>query len=277
MVATPIGNLDDITSRAIQALQSADLVTAEDTRRTKKLLSHLGLSKPVESFHGDSSAAKRDRLIRKMQAGQTIAFVSDAGTPTISDPGAELVEAALQAAIPVCPIPGPSAITTALSASGLNADRFIFLGYPPRKQLQLREFCQVALSQPWTTVLYESPHRIATTLRELGEIAPDRYTVIGRELTKKFEEFLRGPLRQLAAHFAEHEPRGEFVLMLECAQHIAPQQQPDLPAVRNSVQEMLQAGVSVKIAAGIIQRLTSMSRNDAYQLALKESKRTPEA
>ncbi len=267
IVATPIGNLSDISERALEALQYADLIAAEDTRRIAKLMSHFGIEKPTESFHGDSGAAKLERIIERLRQRQIVAYVSDAGTPAVSDPGAKLVRAAVEAGITVCPIPGPSALTAALSASGINADRFLFLGYPPRQGRERAEFFRLVASQPWTVVLYEAPQRLRPTLEELSGIAGDRYAVVGREITKKFEEFVRGPLAELARHFAENEPRGEFVIVIEAGDEVS-EAAVDEAAVRATLQQLLESGVSVKSAADVVARLTSMSRNTAYQMAL---------
>ena len=275
IVATPIGNLSDISERALEALQYADLIAAEDTRRIAKLMSHFGIEKPTESFHGDSGAAKLDRIIERLHQGQIVAYVSDAGTPTISDPGADLVRAAAEAGIAICPIPGPSAITAALSASGINADRFLFLGYPPRKAGERAEFFGLVTSQPWTVVLYEAPHRLRPTLEELAELAGDRYAAAGREISKKFEEFVRAPLGELAQHFAENEPRGEFVIIIEAGD--APTEAaPDEAAIRATLEQLLQSGMSVKTAADIIAKLTSMPRNAAYKMALDVAEKSAE-
>ncbi len=276
IVATPIGNLSDISERALEALQYADLIAAEDTRRIAKLMSHFGIEKPTESFHGDSGAAKLDRIIERLRQGQIVAYVSDAGTPTISDPGAELVRAAAEAGITVCPIPGPSALTTALSASGINADRFLFLGYPPRKAGERAEFFSLVTSQPWTVVLYEAPHRLRPTLEELAQVAEDRYAVAGREITKKFEEFIRGPLGELAKHFAENEPRGEFVIIIEAGGDAPTETAPDEAAIRSTLEQLLQSGMSVKTAAEVVAKLTSISRNAAYKMALNVADKSAE-
>ena len=275
MVATPIGNLGDVSPRVQEALEAADLIVAEDTRRTAKLLSHLGIGKPVESFHGHSKPAKLDRIVSRLQRGETVACVSDAGTPTISDPGVELVRAARAAGVTVSPIPGPSAITAALSVSGLNADRFIFFGYPPRKAGQRADFFRLVVAQSLTTVLYEAPHRLVETLRDLAALAGDRHAMIGREMTKKFEEFLPGTPAELAGYFSENEPRGEFVILIEAA--------PDQPAhplldealIQSVLADLLASGLSVRTAAGAVAKLTSMPRKRAYEMALEAAGRSP--
>ncbi len=276
MVATPIGNLSDISERALEALNSADLIAAEDTRRIAKLLSHFGIQKPTESFHGDSGESKLGRIVERLLGGAVVACVSDAGTPTIADPGADLVRAAMEVGITVCPIPGPSAIAAALSASGINADRFLFLGYPPRKAGDRADFFRLVTSQPWTVVLYEAPHRLCATLQELAQLDPNRYAVVGREISKKFEEFLRGSLGELGEHFSKNEPRGEFVIVVEAGRAEAGQARADKSVVGSALVQLLEAGMSVRSTADIVTKLTSMPRNEVYAMALAAARASEE-
>ena len=269
IVATPIGNLGDISERALEALRAADLVVSEDTRRSAKLLSAFGIGTPTESFHGDSTAGKRDAIVRRLSGGATVAYVTDAGTPTISDPGAELVKAAVEAGIAVYPIPGPSAITAALSICGFNADRFAFLGYPPRKGHEREEFFRSALASPVTVLFYEAPTRIASTLADIAGIEPERACVVCRELTKRFEQTLRGPVQALSEHFAACEPRGEFVVVLESAGRDHETVETDEQSVRTALAQMLAAGMPVRACADVISAITPISRNDAYAMALQ--------
>lgn len=269
IVATPIGNLGDISERALEALRGADLVVAEDTRRIAKLLSAFGIATPTESFHGDSSTGKRDAITRRLTGGATVAYVTDAGTPTISDPGAQLVRAAVEAGAVIQPVPGPSAITAALSICGFNADRFVFPGYPPRKGREREEFLAAALAFPFTVVIYEAPTRIASTLRDIADLEPGRACVVCRELTKRFEETLRGPVEALAEHIAACEPRGEFVVVLEGAEPGQDAPGIDEPGVREALARMLAAGMPVRACADVVARLTALSRNDAYSMALE--------
>jgi 16S rRNA (cytidine1402-2'-O)-methyltransferase len=271
VVATPIGNLGDISARALEAFRSADLIAAEDTRHIARLLTHFGIRKPLESFHGDSAEGKLQRLVRQLLAGETITYVSDAGTPTISDPGAALVRQAAQAGITISPIPGPSAVTTALSASGLNADRFLFLGYPPRKTGERAEFAATVVAQPWTVVIYEAPSRVTATLAALAAAAPDRTAVVAREMTKRFEQFLRGSLAELAGQVAAEQPRGEFVIIVE-AQAPTGTSQPDHTTVLAGAGKLLQAGLSAKSAADILSTLTGLTRNAAYEAVLQAAR-----
>ncbi len=274
IVATPLGNLGDITERALDALRQADLVAAEDTRRASQLLSHFGISKPTESFHGDSDDRKTARLVKRLLSGDTVAYVSDAGTPTISDPGAALVASAVEAGIVVSPIPGPSAITTALSASGLNADRFEFWGYPPRKKGEKEEFIRTILTRPHTVVIYEAPSRVVHTLGLLAGSAVTRRCAVCRELTKKFEEFVRGTLGEAALHFTAHEPRGEFVIVIENAKATDSAQEQTMvtaEAIDTALSEMLANGMPVKAGAKVIAALGLLPKNAAYQRAIELS------
>lgn len=271
VVATPLGNLDDISERAARVLGEVDLVLAEDTRRGAKLLSALGLSAPLESFHGDTVAGKRERLVARLAAGATMALTTDAGTPCISDPGAELIAEAAAAGVAVVPIPGPDSITTALSVSGLSAQQFEFLGYAPRRESERREFLRRAATSPVTTVLFETPHRIVACLRDLVTVAgDDQPLVICRELTKLHEEILRSTAAEALAHFEATEPLGEFVLVLPTGEGDA---QPGDTASDEDVREvaahLLRLGLHTKDAAGVISTLTGRARNDLYEILLR--------
>ncbi len=213
IVSTPIGNLEDITLRAIRTLREADIIAAEDTRHSKILLDKFEIQKPTVSFHAWSDERKLNELISLLLQGKNIALISDAGTPGISDPGYVLIKAAIDEKIPVIPIPGPSAFLTALSASGLPIHQFLYLGFLPVKkgrQTLLKTFKE----ETRTLVFYESPHRILKTLSELAGMFPDRPFVIARELTKIHEEFFRGTTAEAANYFRNKQPKGEFVLIL---------------------------------------------------------------
>ncbi|MBP8822400.1 MAG: 16S rRNA (cytidine(1402)-2'-O)-methyltransferase [Flavobacteriales bacterium] len=212
LVPTPIGNLEDITLRAVRILSEVDAVVAEDTRTSGRLLQHLGISKAFIAFHIHNEHKVTDRLVQRMASGERFALVTDAGTPAISDPGFLLVRAAVKAGIPVETLPGPTAFVPALVNSGLPCDRFTFEGFLPVKKGRRTRMVELAADSR-TMVFYESPHRIARTLRELAEVfGPHRQASISRELTKLHEENVRGTLQELAEHYAAHEPRGEFVL-----------------------------------------------------------------
>jgi 16S rRNA (cytidine1402-2'-O)-methyltransferase len=213
VVSTPIGNLDDITRRAVSILETVDAVVAEDTRKTSVLLRHIGVSKPLISYHEHNEHKRTDELIRRLQSGQSLALVSDAGTPGISDPGFLIVRACIQNTIRVVPIPGASALLAGLSVSGLPMDRFVFEGFLPHKKGRKTRI-ESLKNEERTIVLYESPHRILRTLRELRDVLGDRQAVIARELTKTFEEIVHGTLGELEQHFDLKPIKGEFVLLI---------------------------------------------------------------
>jgi 16S rRNA (cytidine1402-2'-O)-methyltransferase len=214
VVATPIGNLGDITLRALETLKTVDLIAAEDTRHTKKLLQHYGIQTPLVSFHQHSGAGRIEQLVRRLQQGESIALVTDAGTPGISDPGGALVAAAHQAGVRVVPIPGASAVTAVLSVAGLPAHRFRFEGFPPRKAGARRRFFEALRETDAPVVFFESPHRLLATLQTAYDALGDCTVVVGRELTKQFEEVFRGALSAAIAHWQATPPRGEFVIVL---------------------------------------------------------------
>ncbi len=215
IVATPIGNLEDITLRALRVLKEVDLIAAEDTRRTRKLLSHYGIKTKLTSYHAHNQTGRGPELIEKLRQGHTIALVSDAGTPGFSDPGAGLVAQAWDAGIKVEAAPGPAAGVAALSMSGFPGD-VTFLGFPPRKAGKRREFFESLAKEFRVLILYESPQRLAGTLKEMAGYFADRQVLVVRELTKMFEEAWRGPVAQVAARVAEREIKGECALVLSC-------------------------------------------------------------
>jgi 16S rRNA (cytidine1402-2'-O)-methyltransferase len=215
VVATPIGNLGDITVRAARILGTVDLILAEDTRRTRTLLTHLGLATRMQSMHAHNERARIGGILERLAAGESLAVVSDAGTPAISDPGGPLVAAVIAAGGRVVPIPGPSAVITALCASGLPTDRFQFIGFLPGRPGRRRKLLASAFSVPGTTIFYASPHRVGKDLAIAREVGGDaRPAVIAREITKIHEEFDRGTLGELADRWAERKPRGEFVVLV---------------------------------------------------------------
>jgi 16S rRNA (cytidine1402-2'-O)-methyltransferase len=213
VVPTPIGNLDDITLRAIKILGGVDLVAAEDTRTTKFLLDHLGITKPIVSFFSHNQSMRTPQLIEKLQSGNSVALVSDAGTPGISDPAYALITAAIENQILIVPLPGPTAFIPALVASGMPTHEFVFIGFLPMKKGRRTELLRLK-EEPRTIVLYESPHRLLKTLTEFLEVLGDRKCVVARELTKKFEEIRRAPLSAQLAHFSAAAIKGEFVLIV---------------------------------------------------------------
>lgn len=219
IVSTPIGNLKDITLRAIEVLKNVDLIAAEDTRHTRILLDHYGISTPTTSFFEHNQIPKAEYLLGLLQEGKNIALVTDAGTPGISDPGFPLIRLARQNQIPVTVIPGPTAFVAALSASGLPSDRFVFEGFLPVKSAARRKKLETFRDEERTVIFYESPHRIIKALEDIGDVLNNPQVVVVRELTKKFEEVKKAPAQELAAYFSCHAPRGEFVILINLTGH----------------------------------------------------------
>lgn len=272
VIATPIGNLGDVSGRARDSLASADLIAAEDTRRTRGLLQALGLSRPLTSLHEHNETRRTAELIERLEAGEVIALVSDAGTPLLSDPGAVLVRAAIAAGIEVRPIPGPSAVIAALAGAGLPSERFCFEGFLPAGGAERRERLAALAGEERTLVLFEAPHRIAGTLVEFSTIfGGERPAVLARELTKAHETFHRGTLAELAARAREDESmqRGEITLVIAGAP----------PRVRTCDERLLRRAVELLArelppgkAAGIAAQLAGATRSEAYALAIQIAK-----
>ena len=258
--ATPIGNLDDVTLRVLAELREADVVLAEDTRHTRVLLERHGIDARLVSYHEHNEAARVAELLPRLRAGERVALVSDAGLPGVSDPGARLVRAALDAGVPVTVLPGPSAVETALVASGLVAERYAFVGFLPRRRGELEALWTELASSQWPTVAFESPQRLPATLASLAAAAPDRDVAVCRELTKRFEEVVRGRAADVAARFAE-APRGEITLVLGPSRSDAP----DPAAAVAAVADLVAAGTPRRVAAEVVSRLTDVSKNDLYR------------
>ncbi len=270
VVATPIGNLEDVTERARRVLAQVDLVLAEDTRRMRTLLSALGTSAAVESYHGDTHPGKRARLVGRLAEGATMALASDAGTPGLSDPGARLVAEAAAAGVRVIPVPGPSAITAALSISGFPADRFEFAGYAPRRAGERRELLAALARSPVTSVFFEAPHRLRECLEDLREVAgADRPLVMCRELTKLHEEVLRGTVADAIERFSAEEPRGELTIILPPGEGTESAPTVGEDAIREAAGRLLALGMGTKDAAGLLSELTGRGRNEMYRLVLE--------
>ncbi len=214
IVATPIGHLDDITLRALETLKSVDLIVAEDTRHTRKLLQHFVIVRPLDSFHDHSSPAKIDKLAQRLLAGEAVAYVTDAGTPGISDPGFVLIRAMIAHKIPVVPIPGAVAAMVGLTASGLPMDRFAFEGFLPYKSGKRRNKLDALKTDDRTLIFYESPHRLVKSLEDMLTVLGDRRVCVCREMTKHFEEYVRGLISEAIVHFQTHPPRGEITIVL---------------------------------------------------------------
>lgn len=257
--ATPIGNLADVTLRALAALREADVVACEDTRHTRRLLERHGIERgDLVSFHEHNERARAAELVERMRAGATVALVSDAGTPLISDPGYELVRECIAGGVPVEALPGPSAAVSALVASGLPAERWCFAGFLPRRAGELREL--VARNE-WTLVVFESPRRLAKSLALLAEVDTQRPVAVCRELTKLHEEVRRGSAAELAAHYAEEDARGEIVLVIGAA----PAQAAERERAVAAVAELVEAGTRTRAAASVVARLTGVSANELYE------------
>jgi len=260
--ATPIGNLDDITLRVLAHLRDADVVLAEDTRHTRVLLRRHGIEAKLVSYHEHNEAERVAEVLPRLQAGEHVALVSDAGLPGISDPGARLVRAALEGGVPVTVLPGPSAVETALVASGLVAERYAFVGFLPRKAGGLRALLAELASWPWPVVAFESPRRLPSTLRALAAAAPEREVAVCRELTKRFEEVVRGTAADLSVRF-DDPPKGEITLVVGPGSAVA-----DPEPARKAVADLVAAGTPRRVAADVVARLTATSRNDLYRGSL---------
>jgi 16S rRNA (cytidine1402-2'-O)-methyltransferase len=269
LVPTPIGNLEDITLRALRILREARLIAAEDTRTTRKLLTHYEITTPLTSYHEHNKLTKLDAVLDALDVGD-VALVSDAGTPGVSDPGYELVKAALERGITVVPLPGASAAVAALVASGLPTDRFLFVGFLPRKDKALRDALADLREERATLIAYESPNRLVDTLEAVREVLGDRPVAVARELTKLFEEFRRGPASEVLAHYRETPPKGEITLVIGGAADEAAADQPwDEDRVRAALQARLDAGDGRKDAARIVADLAGWNRRDVYNLDLQ--------
>jgi 16S rRNA (cytidine1402-2'-O)-methyltransferase len=268
VVATPIGNLADITTRAVEILSAVPIVAAEDTRVTRKLLSHIGISPRLESLHEHTSPERLDTLVSKLESGD-MAVVTDAGTPGISDPGSALVSAAVNAGHDVIPLPGPSAIVTALSITGWAFDRFLFLGFLPRKKNDQIAALEDAASEPGPIVAYESPHRIKASLANISHVMPDRKLVVCRELTKMYEETFRGTAREASEHFSE--PRGEFVLVIQGAGSATHAEITD-EEIATTIEKLKSEGMGGRTLVDRAVELTGAQKNRVYQISLGDRK-----
>lgn len=269
LIATPIGHLKDLSFRALECLQNVDLILCEDTRHSAHLLNHYNIQKPLKSYHKFSEAKRADEVITRLKEGQTLALISDAGTPTICDPGERLVQTCIQESIPVVAIPGPCAIIQALVGSGLPTVPFQFVGFLPKKKGALQEDVLDILSYQGTSICYESPHRIHEVLKLIAKLEPSRQIVIARELTKKFEEFLRGTAEQLSQ---EVSYKGEIVLLIQglnqdpwsalsIEEHVA------------LIQSTFQ--VSQKEAITIVAKIRPISKRDIYHKFIKSNRKYP--
>ncbi|MEW6497074.1 MAG: 16S rRNA (cytidine(1402)-2'-O)-methyltransferase [Cyanobacteriota bacterium] len=267
VVGTPIGNLEDMTFRAVKILQSVDVIAAEDTRHTGKLLQHFQIKTPQVSYHEHNRNERLPDLLKQLNEGKAIALVTDAGMPGISDPGYELVKACMEAGIQVVPIPGATAGITALSASGLPTDRFVFEGFLPTSGQERQQRLESLQAESRTLIFYEAPHRVRETLQDLGNsLGETRSIVVARELTKLHEEFWRGSIGDAIAHYTQHEPTGEFTLIVAGVEAEIP-----VFSEENLKAELLQImaqGVSRSQASRQLAQITKLPRRQLYQLAL---------
>ncbi|MCY6489420.1 16S rRNA (cytidine(1402)-2'-O)-methyltransferase [Leptolyngbya sp. GGD] len=268
IVGTPLGNLEDMTFRAIKTLQSVDLIAAEDTRHTGKLLQHFQIKTPQISYHDHNRHSRTAELVDRLQQGTSIALVTDAGMPGISDPGYELVKACAESGIPIVPIPGATAAMTALSASGLKSDRFAFEGFLPTKEQERRTHLETLIIDERSLIFYEAPHRIQKTLQDIATVlGEDRQIVLARELTKLHEEFWRGTVKAAIAHYTTTEPKGEFTLIVSGAE---PNNVPLTEDVlKAELLALMQQGISRSQASRQLAQQTDLPRRHLYQLALQ--------
>ena len=262
--ATPIGNLEDVTLRVLRELAEAELVLCEDTRRTRILLDRHGISARLRSYHEHNEAARTAEVLPRLLAGERVALVSDAGLPGVSDPGARLVRAALDAGVDVTVLPGPSAVETALVASGLVAEQYRFLGFLPRGDKKLAALWDGLRGWPWPAVAFESPQRLPATLASLAAADPERPVAVARELTKRFEEVVRGTAAELAGRF-DAPPKGEITLVLGPG---AARDEGGEERALAAVAELVAAGVPRRQAAEIVSRLAGIPRNRLYKHSL---------
>ncbi len=269
IVPTPIGNLEDITLRALRILREVALIAAEDTRTTHILLQHYQITTPLTSYHEHNKLTKLDALFETLSGGD-VALVSDAGMPGISDPGYELISAAIERGFRVEPLPGPNALLPALVGSGLPTDSFVYLGFLPRKDKSLREFLDSLAAETRTLLAYESPNRLTDTLRTILETLGNRPVCVARELSKKFEEFQRGTVSDVLAHFEAHPPRGEITLVLAGASPLAPENW-DEARVRQALQARIEQGDSLSAAARAVAAQSGWERRRVYALGVDQS------
>ncbi|MGH7771886.1 MAG: 16S rRNA (cytidine(1402)-2'-O)-methyltransferase [Candidatus Binatia bacterium] len=272
IVATPIGNLEDITLRALRILKEVDLIAAEDTRHTKTLLSTYNIRTSLTSYHDHNEKTKAHALVARLKQGENVALVSDAGTPTLSDPGFRLVQEAIQQGISVVPVPGPSALTAVLSVSGLPTDHFVFEGFLPPKKKERREKLSRLLEETRTLVFFEAPHRLKESLEDLLEILGDREVTVGREVTKLYEEFLHGRLSELSARVESREMRGEITLVVRGAEKDRDRDGDREDVLLVEIERLQKKGFRVKEIAEVLGEKFSCSKREIYRLVLGGAK-----
>lgn len=268
IVATPIGNLDDITRRAEETLRKVDIIAAEDTRHTMKLLNSLGIKNTLFSFHEHSGRERAEALVELLEEGKNVALVSDAGTPIISDPGAPLTELAAQRGIEIVPIPGPCAAISALTVGAISAEKFIFEGFLPKDKGQRRRELERIAENPFTSVLYESPHQLKKTLADLAALIPERRAAICKEMTKIYESICRGTVAELEQAFAQGDVKGEYVIVLEGAGQKSAEASDE--EILEQVARLLEQGMSGKNAVKAAAEMLNVNKNRVYQLYLEQ-------
>lgn len=275
VVGTPIGNLEDITLRALRVLREVSLIAAEDTRTARKLLARYDIATPLISYFEHNKLARLDQIMAALRKGD-VALISEAGMPGISDPGYELIRAALAAGAEVTPVPGPSAPLTALVVSGLPTDRFLYLGFLPRRRVERRRLLQSVAHEPGTLVAFEAPHRLRDALNDLLDILGDRPLAVCRELTKLHEEVWRGTIAEAAARLDEGKPRGEFTLVIGGAERGGKVAHWDAERVRAAVASLVADGVPRPAAIRAVARLSGWRKRDVYALMLADQKNVRE-
>ena len=264
IIATPIGNLEDLTFRALRILKEVDLIAAEDTRHSRRLLDHYGIKTPLTSYHEHNERSKARHLVERLQRGENIALISDAGTPLLSDPGQRLVQEASGAGISVSPVPGPSALVAALSASGLSMERFAFEGFLPAKGKERREKLQSLCAEARTLVFYEAPHRLKESLVDIAAIFGARQMVLAREMSKVHEEFLRGSPGDLITELAEREVRGELTLVIAGATG----EPAAAETIRAEIRKLKSDGMRVKDIAALLGEKYGVAKREIYRMVL---------
>jgi 16S rRNA (cytidine1402-2'-O)-methyltransferase len=266
IVATPIGNLEDITFRAIRILKEVDVIAAEDTRHTLKLLNYYGISKPLVSYWGEKERAKAEEVIGRLGIGHSVALVSDAGTPGISDPGGVLIKRALEEGIEVVPVPGPTALIAALTISGFSTEEFVFCGFLPAKQSQRRKFLGELSLEKRTVIIYESPHRVLESMAEISEIFGERRMVLAREITKLHEEVIRGTVSAVFERLGESKIVGEYVLVIE-GRPEGEKGSRDEDAIKE-IRSLMRKGLGRKEAVKRVAEQYGLSRKELYDRSL---------
>ncbi len=274
VIGTPIGNLRDLSRRAVDVLGAVSLVAAEDTRRTRKLLSHSGLKTPLVSCHEHNEMERLEKVLELLMRGEDVALVSDAGTPGLSDPGSRLVRKVWRAGCRVVPIPGPSAVATALSVAGMPADSFFFRGFLPSRKVERKSALEALRAMPCTLVFYEAPHRLTETLRDMLDILGDRDALMGRELTKVHEEISRDRISTLLQDLSDREKiKGEITLVVAGAESVSEQDRPDTGMLVRALRLLSSGPLSLRDRVDLLAELSGAPRKKIYELALEERKR----